>query len=120
MTRPRKAVKRTRNLILRMSDEDMNAAAALAKQAQLSVSACMRKLIHDGVVVQPPPASAPGSAANALFVYAGQLRKIGVNINQQMAVMHVQGEPPPELRRLWEKLETLLDRIISGEAPEGV
>ncbi len=43
-----------------------------------------------------------------------ELRRIGNNINQQMAIAHAHGEIPVELQRLWAKLELVLDRIIAG------
>ena len=41
-----------------------------------------------------------------------QLRRIGVNINQQNRKLNYTGNVSPELQRLWAKLSNLLDHII--------
>jgi hypothetical protein len=46
------------------------------------------------------------------FPLINELRRIGNNINQQTRLAHANGGIPPELHRLWAKLETILDEII--------
>ena len=47
------------------------------------------------------------------FETAEQLRRIGVNINQQTKALNSTGIMPIELRRLWVKLDTVLDGILT-------
>jgi hypothetical protein len=91
-----------------LTDEERIRLRAKAAEAGLGVSEYVRRAVIDGEVVVRRE-SGYGMAM------AGQLRRIGVNINQQMAVAHLNGEIPPELVRLWGKLEGLLDRIIKVE-----
>jgi hypothetical protein len=109
MTQPRRKgdARRTRRLIVRLTDEERIRLRAKAAEAGLGVSEYVRRAVIDGEVVVRRE-SGYGMAM------AGQLRR-GVNINQQIAVAHLNGEIPPELVRLWGKLEGLLDRIIKVE-----
>jgi hypothetical protein len=109
MARPRKeATDRLRALLRsRCSAEDLAAVRSRASRAGLTVSEYVRDVAVRGRVVvrqQPGPD----------LVLAGELRRIGNNINQQMALAHATGEIPVDLRRLWTKLELVLDRIIEA------
>lgn len=44
-----------------------------------------------------------------------QLKRIGVNLNQLMPYVHREGEIPPEMPRLWAKIEALLDKLLRAE-----
>lgn len=46
------------------------------------------------------------------FETVHQLRKLGVNINQQTKALHATGILPLELKKLWAKLETILDQMM--------
>ena len=46
------------------------------------------------------------------FATAEELRRIGVNLNQQTKKLNATGVMPIELRRVWAKLETILDDIL--------
>ncbi|MBI1355889.1 MAG: hypothetical protein GC160_16235 [Acidobacteria bacterium] len=107
MTSPRKeeAARRTRRLIVRITDEEQTRIRDGARDAGLPVSEYVRRLVVDGRIVIRRESAYGVSVAH-------QLRHIGVNINQQMAIAHLNGELPRDLTRLWAKLETLLDRMI--------
>lgn len=47
------------------------------------------------------------------FASAEELRRIGVNINQQTKALNATGVMPIELRRLWGKLEAILDGVLT-------
>lgn len=46
------------------------------------------------------------------FALADQLRRIGVNLNQQTRRLNLGGSVSPELRSLWTKLDQVLDHIL--------
>lgn len=48
------------------------------------------------------------------FELVDQLRRVGVNINQQTKIANATGELPPGLRSLWRRLEGILDEIINA------
>jgi len=107
MTRPRKVqtAKRTRRLIVRLTDEDRTAIRANAQKAGLRVSEYVRRVAVDGHIVN-------AQQSGYSMALASQLRHIGVNLNQLMPIAHMNGEIPRELDSVFRKLETLLDRII--------
>lgn len=75
-----------------------------ASQANMTVTEFIRRMALAGeVIVQE---------SRHDFQTVDQLRRIGININQQMVVLHSTREAPPELVRLWSKLETILDHIL--------
>lgn len=49
------------------------------------------------------------------FETAEQLRRIGVNINQQTRRLNATGEVPTMLRLLWSDLQKILDDILKDE-----
>ena len=110
MNRSRKSesAKLTRRLIVRLSDEDRGRLSCNARRAGLTVSEYVRRMAVDGQVVVR-------RESGYSFAMTNQLRRIGVNINQQMAIAHTNGEIPAPLVRLWTKLDALLDRIIQTE-----
>ena len=111
MTRtPKKAsANRTRRLIVRITDEEQTRIRACAREASLPVSEYVRRMSPNGHIIVRRESGYSISVAH-------QLRRIGVNINQQMAIAHIDGELPPQLTHLWAKLETLLDRMLhTGE-----
>ncbi|MEO1263604.1 MAG: plasmid mobilization relaxosome protein MobC [Bacteroidota bacterium] len=46
--------------------------------------------------------------------FVEQLRRIGVNLNQQTKALNSTGVVRPELPVLWGKLETLIDHILEN------
>jgi len=108
MSQPRSqadAARRTSRLIVRTTNEEDALLRRAADEAGLTVSEHVRRRLF-GVVVEQPRESAFGASV------AHQLRRIGVNINQLTAIAHLNGELPPDLVRLWSKLETLLDLML--------
>jgi hypothetical protein len=107
MGRPRakENAKRTRRLIVRLTDEDRAAICANAQKAGLRLSEYVRRVAVAGHIVHVQQ-SGYGMAL------AHQLRHIGVNLNQLMPIAHLNGEVPPEMDSVFRKLETLLDRIL--------
>ncbi len=45
------------------------------------------------------------------FTYLEQLKKIGVNLNQQTKKFNATGETPQQLNSIWNKLETVLNQL---------
>lgn len=107
MARPRKheTARQTHWLSARVTADEKARIAARAAQAGLGESEYVRRMALNGKI-DIRRESGPGVAV------VSELRRIGNNINQQTILAHVSGEIPPELKRLWAKLETLLDRII--------
>lgn len=109
MARPRKlaAARQTHWLTARVTADEKARILARAAQAGLGESEYIRRMAIDGKIVIRQSNGLAGSVA-----LASELRRIGNNINQQTILAHVSGELPPELKRLWAKLEDILDRII--------
>jgi|GEM_PF-2164748 len=108
MSQPRSqadAARRTRRLIVRTSDEEHTLIGRRAADAGLTKSEYARRMLIDGRVEVVEESAYSRSVAR-------HLRLIGVNINQQMAIAHLNGELPTALVRLWSKLEVLLDRML--------
>ena len=74
----------------------------------MRVSEYVRRVAVTGHIVARPQ-------SGYSMAVASQLRRIGVNLNQLTRHAHIHGELPPELPRLWAKLEALLDRILHME-----
>lgn len=75
-----------------------------SKQAGLSVSEYIRQMVFSGkVVVQQ---------SDFDFETTHQLRKLGVNLNQQTKKLNSTGIMPVELKRVWQKLELILDNMM--------
>lgn len=100
-----KDARRTRRLIVRITDEEQARIREGAREAGLPVSEYVRRMLIDGRIIIRRESAYGVSVAH-------QLRHIGVNINQQMAIAHLNGELPRDLARLWSKLEVLLDRML--------
>ena len=77
---------------------------ARAAQAGMTRSAFVRHAVLNGKIIV--------HQARTDFETADQLRRIGININQQTRKLHETGQVPEELRRLWAKLETALDHVL--------
>ncbi len=108
MARPQKdtTAKQTRRLPIRCTEAEYTSIQTRAKDLGMSVSGYVRHMAINGEVIINEN-NAPFD-----FAFVNQLQKIGVNINQQTKKLHATDRLPPELRRLWTKLETTLDHII--------
>ncbi len=109
MARPRKeaAEKLTSRLPhIRCSERDLSRIQSKADQAGLSLSAYVRRMALDGEIIV--------RQARTDFELSHQLKRIGVNLNQQTAKFHATGQAPKGLDSLWSKLETVLDQMLDG------
>lgn len=106
--RDKTAARRTRRLIVRMTDEERARLRANAAKAGLRVSEYVRRMAIDGEVVVRRD-SAYGMSM------ASQLRRIGVLLNQLTRLAHIEGELPPELAQLCGRVEGILDKIVEPE-----
>ena len=108
MARPKKspAEKFSKQLPpVRCTEGEYATIQARAAQANVTMTEYLRQMALKGkIMVQQSKHD---------FAVADQLRRIGVNINQQTRIANATGEFPPELRRLWVTLEGLLDDIIN-------
>lgn len=75
-----------------------------SEEAGLSISEYIRQQVFNGKVVI--------KQSDFDFDTAQQLRKIGVNLNQQTKKLNTTGVLPVELKQVWQKLETLLDKMM--------
>jgi hypothetical protein len=110
MTPPRNNTnaRRTRRLIVRLSDEDLAAIRTNAREASVSVSEYVRRVAVEGRIVRMQE-SGYGMAL------ASQLKRVGNNLNQLMPIAHLNGELPPELAAVCRQLEAIFDRILRIE-----
>lgn len=107
MARPKKpdAEKLTRRLPhIRCTEAEYELVSSRAEKAGLSLSEYVRRMALDGEVTI--------REEHFEFAFIHELKKIGVNINQQTRIANATGEMPPELKRLWGKLEKILDHIL--------
>ncbi len=75
-----------------------------AAEAYLSLSEYIRRMVFDGeIIIQQ---------SNFDFDTAQQLRKIGVNLNQQTKKLNSTGVMPVELKHVWQKLDKILDQMM--------
>ena len=76
-----------------------------AERAGLSLSEYIRQIAQSGQIKV---------RTNRIdFEAVSQLRKIGININQQTKELHKHGQLPSALPPLWRKLELLLDELLT-------
>lgn len=77
---------------------------ARSKKAEMSLSEYLRQMALKGEI------NIRQSATD--FEAVQQLRKIGINLNQQTKKFHQTGFMPYELKALWPKLEALLTEMM--------
>lgn len=75
-----------------------------AAEAAISLSEYIRRMVFDGKIII--------RQSNADFETIQQLRKLGVNLNQQTKKLNSTGAMPVELKAVWQKLETVLDKMM--------
>lgn len=75
-----------------------------ARKAGLSVTEYIRQMTFRGkVVIQEN---------NLDLETIHQLRKLGINLNQQTKKLNATGVMPVELKHLWVKLDAVLDKML--------
>ena len=90
---------------VRCTENELELVQHRAERAGLSISEYVRRMALFGeVTIQQTRFD---------FQLVEQLRRIGVNINQQTRSLNSTGAIPVELKRLWGKLESLLDEIMT-------
>lgn len=90
---------------VRCTESEYAAIQAHAAQANMTITEFIRQMSLKGKVTV--------KESRYDFALIDQFRRIGININQQTRIANATGEFPPELRRLWRMLDSLLDEIIS-------
>lgn len=75
-----------------------------SEDAGLSVSEYVRRMVLNGQVII--------KHNKTDFEATQQLRKLGVNLNQQTKKLNATGVLPQELKNLWQKLNVVLDQMM--------
>lgn len=110
MARPTKDETKKQNTVLppiRCTAEEKAQINQKAEQADMSLSEYVRHMALKGKIIL--------KQSLVEFTYLEQLRKIGVNINQQTKALNATGRIPEELPRLWVKLEALMDKMMEDK-----
>ena len=110
MPRPTKDDTEKQNTVLppiRCTADEKTKISQNAKQSGLSLSEYVRTIALNGKIII--------KQSLVEFTYFDQLRKIGVNINQQTKALNATGRIPEQLPKLWEKLEELLDKMMEAK-----
>lgn len=89
---------------VRCTEDEYAMIQSKAAQAGITVSEFLRRMALRGQITIRRSTYGPAVAE--------QLRRIGVNINQQTKRFNSTDEMPPELYRLWQKLDVILNEII--------
>ncbi|KAB2915557.1 MAG: plasmid mobilization relaxosome protein MobC [Bacteroidetes bacterium] len=110
MTRPVKDETEKQNTVLppiRCTVYEKAQISQKAEQSGMTLSEYVRQMALKGKIVI--------KQSLVEFTYFDQLRKIGVNINQQTRQLNATGIVPEQLPRLWEKLEELMDKMLESK-----
>ncbi len=92
---------------IRCTEDEKLSIKKKAKDAHLSLSAYIRKVALSGQVIR---------VQNDLTYDAiDQLRRIGINLNQQTRRLNATGNMPLQLQYVWERLELALDQLLEGK-----
>ncbi len=89
---------------IRCTAEEKQKIYELSKKSGLSVSSYVRNMAVKGKIVM--------RQSDVDFESVQQLRKLGVNLNQQTKKLNATGIMPYELKTLWKKLDRLLDKLL--------
>lgn len=94
---------------IRCTESDLARIQRNAERAgYTNLSDYIRRMALDGQIVVRRESTS--------FALVEQIRRLGVNVNQQTRKFNATGNVPDELRRLWAKLETVLDGILDDSA----
>lgn len=109
MARPTKDDTEKQNTVLRVrcTQDEKQQIQTYARQTGMSMSEYIRKMTLSGKIII--------KQSLVEFTYFDQLRKIGVNINQQTKALNATGRIPEQLPKLWEKLEELLNKMMEAK-----
>lgn len=92
---------------IRCTEDEKTLIKARSNQSGLSMSEYVRRMaVHGKITVRE-------SSFNPELI--GQLRRLGVNLNQQTKKLNATGVMPIELTTLWRKLETIIDNLMEQE-----
>ena len=89
---------------IRCTVEEKQKIYDLSQKAGLSISAYVREMAIKGKIVV--------RQNDVDFESVQQLRKLGINLNQQTKKLNATGIMPYELKSLWKKLDNLLDKLL--------
>lgn len=92
---------------IRCTEDEKTLIRARSNQSGLSMSEYVRQMALMGKIVVKE------SSFNPELI--GQLRKLGVNLNQQTKKLNSTGVMPIELVTLWRKLETVIDDLMEKD-----
>ena len=107
MARPKKNLSEKHTCVIppiRCTTSERNDIKAKAKSLGLTMSEYIRRMAIDGKIVK--------QQSKYDFEFINQIRRIGVNINQQTKRLNGTGEVSPELKSLWSKLNSVLEDIL--------
>jgi len=112
MARPRTsiALRKSRTIIFRISEDEYAHLASVAGEANAQVNALARRLTlsrADTLIIRTHMSSDP-----ALLK---RLERIGNNLNQLVKKTHLYGDVSPEITRLSQKIEALLSDALEAE-----
>ncbi len=89
---------------IRCTEAERNLIETNARKAGLSLSEYVRQMVLKGKIVI--------RESNCNLEAVHQIRKLGVNLNQQTRKLNATGIIPVELKSLWQKLDAVLDNML--------
>lgn len=89
---------------IRCTEDEKKKIYAYSQKAGLSVSAYIRDIALKGKIIV--------RQNDVDFESVQQLKKIGINLNQQTKKLNATGVLPSELKSLWNKLDILIEKLI--------
>lgn len=89
---------------VRCTAEEKKQIQTKSDELGLSISEYVRQMVLNGQIII--------KHSKADFELTQQLRKLGVNLNQQTKKLNGTGVMPVELTTLWKKLEQTLDKMM--------
>lgn len=104
--------KRTKGVLIRLTEEELNTLNVLVKRTALSREAYIRDAIFGVNIIERPPADVP--------YLLREIKRIGNNINQMLRITHTNGFiDTPRLRSALDELSKVNQLIYSTYTKEG-